>query len=207
MSLEQILSRTASYYSAKLSAHGTTARGVDWNSADSQALRFDQLLKVCDPSDTFTLNDYGCGYGALAGFLREQNIKCHYHGFDIAADMLAAAETQHAGRPDVHFVADEKLLPVADYTVASGILNVKQEIEIAAWEDYMHHLLNRFDALSSRGFAFNALTNYADPERMRPDLYYADPLRLFDHCKRRYSRSVALLHDYPLYEFTILVRK
>ena len=44
------------------------------------------------------------------------------------------------------------------------------------------------------------------PERMRPDLYYADPCRLFDHCKRRYSRHVALLHDYGLYEFTILVR-
>ena len=42
---------------------------------------------------------------------------------------------------------------------------------------------------------------------MRPDLYYADPCELFDRCKRRYSRNVALLHDYDLYEFTILVRK
>ena len=38
-------------------------------------------------------------------------------------------------------------------------------------------------------------------------LYYADPGRLFDLCKRRYSRNIALLHDYGLYEFTILVRK
>ena len=50
------------------------------------------------------------------------------------------------------------------------------------------------------------LTSYSDPDRMRPDLYYGDPCRLFDHCKRRYSRHVALLHDYGLYEFTILVR-
>ena len=42
---------------------------------------------------------------------------------------------------------------------------------------------------------------------MRPDLYYADPCRLFDLCKRRYAKNVALLHDYGLYEFTILVRK
>lgn len=26
-------------------------------------------------------------------------------------------------------------------------------------------------------------------------------------CKRRYSRDVALRHDYRLYEFTILIRK
>ena len=41
---------------------------------------------------------------------------------------------------------------------------------------------------------------------MRPDLFYADPCWLFDQCKRRHSRDVALLHDYGLYEFTILVR-
>ena len=44
-------------------------------------------------------------------------------------------------------------------------------------------------------------------ERMKDYLFYADPGELFDHCKRRYSRWVALLHDYGLYEFTILVRK
>ena len=42
---------------------------------------------------------------------------------------------------------------------------------------------------------------------MRPDLHYADPLALFDRCKRRYARDVALLHDYGLWEFTLLVRK
>jgi len=42
---------------------------------------------------------------------------------------------------------------------------------------------------------------------MRPDLHYADPCVLFDRCKRRHSPRVALLHDYGLWEFTILVRK
>jgi hypothetical protein len=41
---------------------------------------------------------------------------------------------------------------------------------------------------------------------MRDDLFYADPLALFEHCRTRFSRRVALLHDYPLYEFTLLVR-
>jgi hypothetical protein len=42
---------------------------------------------------------------------------------------------------------------------------------------------------------------------MRADLFYADPCVYFDLCKRRYSRQVALLHDYGLYEFTLIVRK
>ena len=42
---------------------------------------------------------------------------------------------------------------------------------------------------------------------MRADLFYGDPTFFFDHCKRKYSRNVALLHDYDLYEFTIIVRR
>ena len=38
------------------------------------------------------------------------------------------------------------------------------------------------------------------------DLYYADPRAFFDRCKRTSRGDVALLHDYGLYEFTILVR-
>jgi hypothetical protein len=71
----------------------------------------------------------------------------------------------------------------------------------------VHATLDVLDRASIRGFAFNSLTAYSDADRMRPHLYYPDPCELFDLCKRRYSRNVALLHDYGLYEFTILVRK
>jgi hypothetical protein len=76
----------------------------------------------------------------------------------------------------------------------------------AAWLGYVETTLDRLAALGRRGFAFNLLSRYSDPDRRRPDLYYGDPLALFDHCKRRFSPRVALLHDYPLWEFTILVR-
>ena len=35
-----ILQRVAQYYAEKLVRHGTTPRGVDWNGAESQQLRF-----------------------------------------------------------------------------------------------------------------------------------------------------------------------
>jgi hypothetical protein len=62
-------------------------------------------------------------------------------------------------------------------------------------------------SLATRGLAFNVLTLYSDPEHRRRELHYADPLALFDFCKKELAPRVALLHDYPLYEFTILVRK
>jgi hypothetical protein len=61
-------------------------------------------------------------------------------------------------------------------------------------------------AMSARGFGFNLLTSYSDVDRKRPDLFYAEPETVFRHCVHRFSRFVALSHDYPLYEFTVLVR-
>jgi SAM-dependent methyltransferase len=196
-----------SYYSEKLEVHGPTAQGVDWNSPNSQRLRFVQLLKLIDHNQPFTINDYGCGYGALADYLRSEGDAFQYLGFDISPKMIAKANELHAGMQGVAFVCKERDLREAHYTVASGIFNVRLKAATEAWEGYMLRTLAAINGLSKRGFAFNVLTKYSDPEFQRPDLYYADPLLLFDYCKTTFSRFVTLLHDYPLYEFTVLVRK
>lgn len=201
-----LLAGVARYYTGKLEAHGPTPQGADWNSAESQALRFDQLLRICDGGRPFSINDYGCGYGALVDHMQVRGLSFRYRGLDISAAMIDKALELHRDLPQCEFVTDEAGLAAADYTVASGILNVKLEAADEAWQAYLLQTLDRMAALSTNGFAFNALSSYSDPERRRADLYYADPLALFDHCKRRFSRSVAVLHDYALWEFTILVR-
>lgn len=67
--------------------------------------------------------------------------------------------------------------------------------------------LRTLGRISRCAFVFNMLTSYADPERMRPDLYYGNPSFFFDHCKRQIAPHVALLHDYGSYDFTIMVSK
>ena len=104
------------------------------------------------------------------------------------------------------FTAQARELEPASYTVASGIFNVKLEADDGAWERYVESTLETMARLSSDGFAFNMLTRFADAELMRTDLYYGDPMHYFALCKERYSRYVALLHDYELFEFTVLVR-
>jgi len=205
MKTDEITGRVERYYTGKVRAHGPTPAGVDWNSQESQVTRFDKLLDVCRGVEDFSLIDYGCGYGALLGHLRAQGRRCSYVGYDLSADMVKQATDLHGGR--AQFTTDESLLAPAAFTVASGIFNVRLDVPAPEWERYVHETLDRLHDLSETGFSFNVLTSYSDPEYMRPDLYYADPLLLFDRCKRRYSRRVALLHDYPLYEFTILVKR
>lgn len=203
-----MLAPIAEYYSEKLKRHGMTARGVDWNGEESQELRFEQLIKLIGGTGYFSLNDLGCGYGALLSFLKARFRDFGYCGFDISTDMIAAANRFHASRAgQARFTVARKPEGLADYGVASGIFNVRVGRSDGVWSDYLIATLDMLNQYSRRGFAFNCLTAYSDPEKMRPDLYYADPCRLFDHCKRTYSRDVALLHDYGLYEFTILVRK
>jgi SAM-dependent methyltransferase len=204
--VERILDSVREYYTAKIEEYGPTPEGVDWNSLESQQLRFEQLAKVCDASLPFSINDYGCGYGALVDYLVGKGYAFHYHGFDISDRMIDKAEELHQELSGCQFTTDGSTLRVADYTVASGIFNVKLRNRDDEWREHVLSTLHTIAELSDLGFAFNALTIYSDPEFMRPDLFYADPLHLFDYCKRNFSRFVTVLHDYPLYEFTILVR-
>ena len=96
MAFEGILERVGAYYAARLRAHGATAQGVDWSSDESQRLRFAQLLSLCDRSRRFSLNDVGCGYGALLDELAAQNADVDYRGLDISSEMIASARQRHA---------------------------------------------------------------------------------------------------------------
>ncbi len=196
----------ARYYAEKLSVHGVTPQGVDWNSDDSQQLRFTQLLGVLEggPAEP-TVLDYGCGYGALAQRLIAAGAPFRYVGFDVCTPMVTQA---HADVPDPRctFTDTESELPRVDYTVASGIFNVRLEASEAEWQEHVVRTIGTLAKHSSSGFAFNMLTRYADAPKLRDYLYYADPGEYFKLCKQSWSRNVALLHDYDLYEFTILVK-
>ena len=204
---ETVFADVAAYYSEKLAQHGETPRGVDWNGEESQELRFEQLCKIIDGRDQFSLNDLGCGYGALNDFLSGRYSGFSYSGIDVSESMISSAEERHRGQPKARFLVASQPDSIADYGVASGIFNVRLGRLDAEWRAYLEATLDILDRTSRLGFSFNCLTSYSDEEKMRDNLYYADPCALFDLCKQRYSRNVALLHDYRLYEFTILVRK
>jgi len=192
------------HFERTLADHGPSARGVDWPSAESQRLRFEQLLKIRGDRTGFSLNDYGCGYGGLLDHLAGTALEVDYRGFDVSERMIGLARQTH---PGAEWVTREADLRPADMTVASGVFNLRLEVGDEEWREYVVETLGALDRVSVAGFAFNMLTAYSDPPLMRSDLYYGDPCFFFDLCKQRYSKDVALLHDYGLYEWTLLVRK
>ena len=206
--MDPLLQPVADYYSGKVRAHGATPRGVDCNGADGQQLRFDNLLRILPVAPVATsLDDYGCGYGALLDHLRAIGRPAvDYLGLDVSDPMIIEARGRHP-EDAARFQHGAGSPRRADFAVASGIFNVRLEASDADWAKHIVTTLDTMAAATTRGFAFNCLTSYSDPPKRQAYLYYGDPCHYFDLCKRRYSRNVALLHDYDLYEFTLLVRK
>lgn len=206
----EILTQTEEYFKDRLNRFGATLAALDWNSKEAQRVRFDQLTKLLgggQNDECFILCDYGCGYGDYFGYLQEKGYACRYTGIDLVKETIACADKKYGMHKNATFVQGTKLERTYDYIVANGIFNMKRSVTDEAWTAYLMGTLEEFCRYSKKGFAFNCLTGYSDAEHMREDLYYADPLSLFDYAKRHFSKNVALLHDYELYDFTIIVRK
>jgi SAM-dependent methyltransferase len=207
MSIGEMQKKISDYFSEKLDAFGATAKGVDYNSVEAQEARFFQLTRVIDSSKKYSLMDFGSGYGGMYDYLVRMGHQLHYVGYDIAEPMLARGREIHPDNPDCWFTSNIAEVPLVDYAVASGTFNMKLDADNEAWKKIIVESLHKMDDHATQGMAFNMLTKYSDADKMRADLYYADPLFFFDYCKRNFAKNVALLHDYRLYDFTIIVRK
>ena len=195
------------YYSGMLARHGPTARGVDWSNAPSQYLRFVQLLKLCDFSTAFSLNDFGCGYGALLAYLGERHpgAEVEYHGIDVSAAMVDAARSLWADRRGVDFTVGSGCHVTSDYSLASGVFNVRLGWPVAEWEAYVASILRDLRSHSRLGFAVNFMLPF-DDLREEEGLYRTRPEPWLDLCASELGCSTELVGQYGLREFTLLAR-
>jgi SAM-dependent methyltransferase len=198
------------YYSHKVNIHGPTPAGVDWPCLPTQELRFEQLLRVSGLHAPFSLNDIGCGYGALLAFLAKRHqhaARVDYLGVDLSAAMVAQARLLWRKRPLTDFLAANASPRVADYSVASGIFNVKLNQPRALWETFIARTLADMRSNSRVGFAVNFLAPLAESEMDPPELYRAAPERWQRHCEQVLGATVEVLQAYGLQEeYTLLVR-
>jgi SAM-dependent methyltransferase len=197
----------AAYYASKLALHGPTSRGVDWNGAASHELRHRQFLRLLDGAADASVLDLGCGFGDFLRFLRSEGYRGPFIGYDVAPVMIAEASRLHGEGSDRLWRVGAKPAETADFAIASGIFNLKGDEPTDTWARYVRDTIDVLAQAGRRGFAFNVLSLSSDPDRRAAHLYYADAIEMLSHCLSRYGRSVALLQDYGLYEFTVIVRR
>ncbi len=209
MKQKETLKEIEDLYSKNLKKHGAESSSVGWPDPVEQELRFEKLTSVVTKSNSpLTINDYGCGYGAHLEYLIKNkglNVSV-YNGYDISSDMLREAKKNLEWFDgELNLIEKSDIETTADFTFVSGTFNVRFRATDSEWQSFVEGKITEINAYSTKGFSVNFLSTYVDWKE--PHLFYADPMFWFDLSKRNFSKKVSLLHDYPLYEWTILVKK
>ncbi len=205
---EHLLDPVVAAYRRRLERYGAHPMGVIWRNEDRQESRFAVLLDAITEDDRtrdISLNDLGCGYGALYGFVRDHTALrlSRYNGYDICPEMVAEAERRIGGAPGVHLETAMAATRKADYSIVSGTFNFKGSADDDEWDGYVKDGLRALWQKSARGMAFNMLSRFGAPND--GNLYLADPGEYVNFCLQRLSRHVVLRHDYMSDDFTVWV--
>jgi SAM-dependent methyltransferase len=201
------LDAVAAYYEERVREHGATPWGVDWTCEPTQQLRFVQLLKVAGARGAISINDFGCGYGALLPFLRRRfpSRRIDYRGADVAPAMIEAARAAAAQADRSRFFVGSSL-PPADYSVASGVFNVQLGFSPRAWRAHVKEALSQMARASRKGFAVNFMLPPKPGAQALAGLYRARPSAWAAYCREAFGADVEVLQAYGLREFTLLAR-
>jgi len=206
------------YYEDLLAKYGPNYRALDWNSPESQKLRyqiFKELFIYGKKSANLSVLDVGCGFGDLYGFFKVEGLlkrnKIKYTGFDISAKLLEAAKKKY---PEAQFelkdILEERSLPGFDYIFCSGIFNIRTTETEEHMEWVKTTLLRMYD-LANFGVAVNFLSEGALPIANQEDLnrgryFYFKPEGIINFCRFVCGRYI-LRHDYHPGDFTVYLFK
>ncbi|SDH08849.1 class I SAM-dependent methyltransferase [Roseospirillum parvum] len=187
---------------------GARPEGCGWTSTEAVHTRFEQLARLFEAAPqgrAITVNDLGCGYGALFNWLerRLDPPLAGYRGYDISDGMIALAR-QSIHDPRATFVQADRPDRPADFGLVSGTFNLMGDTPRGEWEAMIRHSLTQLAQSSRYGIAFNLLR--ADGPKLTGRLYTADPAD-WVRFATRLGRKVHLLTDYLPEDFTVLVRR
>jgi len=184
-------------YDRRLAELGPVPAALGWTK-NRHVLRYHVLLEPWHLERERVL-DFGCGFGDMYAYCREQFPHVDYEGIDLNPSLVDAGRARY---PDARLRAANALRDGLtgswDIIVASGVFNLKLGDN---W-GFIRNVFDLFAAHATRGFAANFLSNRVDYEL--PDTFHADPARVLD-LAYGYSNRVMLRNDYMPFEFTVYV--
>jgi SAM-dependent methyltransferase len=206
------------YFEELLAQHGPNYKALDWNSAESQRLRYKILKEIFiygKKAAGISVLDVGCGLGDLYGFFKAEGTlhrnRITYSGCDISPKLIEAARKKY---PDAKFevkdVLEDRYMAKADYIFCSGIFSIRTAEE-EEHLDFVKEMLFRMYDLCSCGVAINFLSEGALPAANLDELksgryYYFEPERIMNFTRFVCSRFM-LRHDYHPGDFTVYLLK
>ncbi len=144
------------FYLKAYKKYGLSAQGVNWNSKESQEIRFEIITEILGKDiKKSEIVDAGCGFGELYAYWVNRGIyPKRYVGVDCVENSIVVAKERFA---NLSFTCRDILrdeLPLADWYVASGSLNILSSFD--TWL-FLETILKN----SKKGIVFNILQGYA----------------------------------------------
>jgi SAM-dependent methyltransferase len=207
--IPQLLKPVAHSYDWSINKYGPIHRAAAWRDKERQQRRFDiftGLLAYDTNRDNVTINDLGCGYGAMFDTYRKlpQFNNGSYFGYDISKAMIEAAK-QKVSDPRAFFILSHKATENADYSFVSGTYNMKMAADEDEWLEYIEESIVHLWSKTKISMGFNML-NIESPLREHT-LYYADPNHFVKFCQKNLGANVRMINLLHPNEFVIFIRK
>lgn len=185
------------FYKQSYKKYGITARGLNWNSEDSQHIRFEVLASFLQDEILFSeIVDAGCGFGDFYLFLEKQNlVPKRYIGVDSMQDFISIAKKRipHATFTCRDVLKDE--LIYADWYVASGSLNI-----LSSFDTWM--FLEKMLAYSKKGIVFNIL----EGDKKSENFNYQKKEDIINFAKRK-KYKIRVKEGYLPNDISVEIRK
>lgn len=190
------------FINTRFEKYGFDAKSVGWNNKESQWLRFHYLSKDFNFDNKLVL-DVGCGLGDFVEYLLYKNYKSfNYIGLDISDKMIDSCRAKFDQKKFEFFHGDifDNQFNNVDICILSGTLSYKFE---GAIDNAKKTMKTMFD-LANEGVALNFLSKNVDYELNKNQHYHLDDVMSW---AKELSENVNIYDDYPLYEFTVVIKK
>jgi len=202
-----LLNSVARTFSLGVKAFGAHHKALAWHDAERMQRRFDIFagLIMDIPEDRpISVNDHGCGYGAMFDSFRTLRALRHgrYYGYDISPEMIAEAR-KRIRDPRAEFFVSHVAENEADYSFVSGTWNMKMWATDAEWRDFVYENLRDLWSQTRVALGFNMLS--IDNPYREETLYYADPAHMLDFCRRELTVNVRTVDRLEPREFIVFL--
>ena len=203
----KMLSRVAYLFELLLDEHGASNNAVGWSHPDVHKQSIQTLLRLIEPQgrEDLTINDFGCGYGLLFEFIRNEPWFKNgaYYGYDINESM--ATEVIHRYGRDGRVHAAQTMEPYweADYSIAAGTFNCSLQAPEKDWLELIAVSLYWLWNMSKKGMAVSFLNQ--EWKVKDPDLIYLDPGEWLAWCQQNFSQNCVLIENEPKGQFALLI--
>ena len=187
------------YYQNRFKKYGASPTTIQHISKESQFKRFKILLAIAE--EIGSIIDVGCGLGDLLEFLLDKEYTGKYLGLDFVDEFIEFSNEKYKDITNAKFMkfdfTKDQLPEDYNYLFLSTVFNNKMDNN----EEFMLQTIHKMFTACQKGVTFNAMSTYVDYRDEK--LYYSDPLKIFDYCKRNLSRQIVLRHDYLVKEDSI----